>query len=116
MNAEKKKAVRNRNWVEISVIDDAQKRLGLNDADLGRALGYSSGHVVGKWRETGLAPATAGLAAEALVRRAGPTAKHEDSVIVAVVRDGRVLTAKVYNGLGEIKLNNQSYLLVPSPK
>ena len=55
-------------WEGINVL---QERLGKTDQELAELIGYKAGSAISKWRMNKAAPITAGLAAEALIRRAG---------------------------------------------
>jgi hypothetical protein len=56
--------------INISVLTQAQDKLGLLDTAFSTELGYAA-NAMSKWRKDGKAPFVAGLAAEGLVRRLG---------------------------------------------
>lgn len=100
--------------VDIGMFHDAAKRLHVSPGGLCRQIGYtdSAWH---RWEQAGKIPKAVSLAVEALVRRAGPSANAHTAVIVTVIKDGRIVSSKHFEGIGEAKINNQVYLLVPKP-
>lgn len=76
----------------FDALDMHLKRLSLNDAEAGAAMGYSGAATVRGWREEGRAPKAAVLAAECLVRRIGPNAKEmpvkHPTVMIITLEDG----------------------------
>ena len=87
-----------------------QNRLGLNDSQMGLALGMSNG-IVGKWKRDGRVPKSAVLAAEALVRRQANTT---DVIFVQRYVKGTLRTiATLQEEPEEITIKGQRFLLVP---
>lgn len=62
--------------VPFDVVGRVQQRLGLSDPEFAAAMGYSSGGVIGGWREKDTAPKVASIAAECLERRLSPEAAN----------------------------------------
>jgi len=99
-----RKARRATKRADFSPIADAMRHLGIKvDAEMSRHLGYSSGSV-STWRKRNQAPATAVLAAEALVRRqtqhyVPPTG--QPTVLVALLDETKLaIIEPVLKGLG----------------
>ena len=100
----KKSSVR----VSVDMLETIRNRLLMSKSEFSVALGYNL-TAINHWLKTGLAPKTAHLAAEALMRR---QANQDSCFMVCVVKGVPKVT--LLDNLETMKLRGQSYLLVPN--
>lgn len=96
----------------IEKFDEACKRLNLSGGQLSEAIGYTKS-AYPKWEREKKIPVVAGLAAEALVRRAGPGAGKEKFVLLHFhdgdLTDYREMSVKPMT----LRFNDQEHYLIP---
>lgn len=87
----------------LETVNKLQEQLKETDTNVMLHLGYKSSSALTDWRRAGLAPVTAGLAAEALLRRMGKRDALPNGEVVVCCRasgDDLVFLKTIANKLG----------------